>query len=73
MKILTIAALLVALTTFTSCQKDYTCTCTTVVGTTSTETSHTIGHAKYTGAVRTCDTYQDEANKVSPGSTTCRL
>ncbi len=59
--------------TFTSCKKNYTCTCTTVVGAGSVDVTHSIDNATYTGAKRSCNNYQDEANKALPGGTSCRL
>jgi len=64
---------LTALAAFTSCKKDYTCTCTTVIGTTSTEQSHTINNSGYADARLSCQNYQDQANIALPGGTTCRL
>ncbi|GAA4464956.1 hypothetical protein GCM10023093_16340 [Nemorincola caseinilytica] len=59
--------------TVTSCRKDYTCTCTTVIGTTSTEKTHSINNSGYADARLSCQNYQDQANASLPGGTTCRL
>ncbi len=58
---------------FASCKKDYTCTCTEVVGTISNTTTHSISNATHNDAKNTCDTYQSQANSSTPGSTTCHL
>ena len=71
-KILTIAALL-SLTIFTSCKKNYTCTCTTVIGSASTTQTHSIDNAYPSDAKNTCNNYQTQANNTYPGGTTCGL
>jgi hypothetical protein len=71
-KIITIIALM-SLATFTSCKKNYTCTCTTVVGTASTTETHSIDHSTLGEANNTCNNYQTQANDVLPGATTCGL
>ena len=71
-RIITIAALL-ALASFTSCKKNYTCTCTTVVATVSTNETHNIDNTTYTDAKNTCNNYQTQANNSLPGGTTCHL
>jgi hypothetical protein len=73
MKIIPVAALIALAATFTSCRKDYTCTCTTIIGTISTEKAHQIDNSGYADARVLCSDYADQANKVNPGSTTCRL
>lgn len=70
--ILTVIAL-VAVASFTSCKKDYTCTCTTVIGGVSIDDRHDIDQATYTDAKKSCQNYEDQANNVYPGGTTCRL
>jgi hypothetical protein len=64
---------LTGLLCFGSCKKNYTCTCTTIVGPVSTTNTHGIDNALYNDAKRTCRDYEDQANKALPGSTTCRL
>ena len=71
-RIITVMSLLV-LATVTSCKKDYTCTCTTVVGAASTDIKHDIKSATYTDAKNSCNNYQDQANNSLPGGTTCHL
>lgn len=71
-RIITIIALL-GLASFTSCKKNYTCTCTTVVGTSSVKEVHSIDNANYVDAKKICYNYQDQANNVLPGGTTCGL
>jgi hypothetical protein len=62
-----------ALATVTSCKKDYTCTCTTVVSAASTDIKHSINNANYNDAVKSCKNYENQANSGLPGSTTCHL
>jgi len=64
---------LLLMATFTSCKKDYTCTCNTVVGAGSVNTTHSINNANYADAKKTCNNYEDQANSTLPGGTTCRL
>jgi hypothetical protein len=67
------ALAILALATFTSCRKNYTCTCTTVVGAASTDVRHSIDKTNYADARLSCLNYEDEANASLPGSTACRL
>ena len=67
------AIALIGLASFTSCKKNYTCTCTTVVGTSSTTETHSINDAYPNDAKNTCNNYQDQANNTLPGGTTCHL
>ena len=69
---ITLLALL-GLFAFASCKKNYTCTCTTVVGTVSGNTAHSIDNAYYSDAKNSCNNYQDQANSTLPGGTTCHL
>jgi hypothetical protein len=71
-RLITVFALL-AMASFTSCKKNYVCTCTTVVGPLSTDVKHDIDNATITQANSSCNNYEDEANKSLPGSTDCRL
>ncbi len=71
-KVLTVIALL-GLATFTSCKKNYTCTCTTVVAAGSVNETHSIDNATYTDAKKSCNNYEDQANNALPGGTTCHL
>jgi len=64
---------LIGATAFTSCKKNYTCTCTTVVGTASTTETHSISDEYRNDAQNTCNNYQTQANNVLPGGTTCSL
>lgn len=67
------AVALLGIVSLGSCKKDYTCTCTTVVGGASVDDKHSIGDAYYNDAKKSCNNYQDQANASYPGSTTCRL
>ncbi len=71
-RIISALALLV-MATFTSCKKDYTCTCTTVVGAASVDVKHNINNTNYAEAKKSCTNFQDEANSTLPGGTSCRL
>jgi len=72
-KIIITALALISLATFTSCKKNYTCTCTTVVGTVSTTETHSIDNATLGEANNTCNNYQNQANSSLPGETSCGL
>ena len=72
-KIIISTLALAAMATFTSCKKNYTCTCTTVVGTTSTTETHSIDNATPGEANSTCHNYQVQADNTLPGGTTCGL
>ena len=63
----------ISIAAFTSCKKNYTCTCTTVVGTTSASETHSVDNVTYVDAKKTCNNYEDQANNVLPGGTTCHL
>ena len=62
-----------ALFAFASCKKNYTCTCTTVVGASSVNVTHAIDNAYMSDAKTSCNNYQDQANNTLPGGTTCHL
>ncbi len=64
---------LLGLATFTSCKKNYTCTCTTVIGTGSATQTHSIDNATPGEANNDCNNYQSQANATLPGSTSCGL
>ena len=64
---------LISAASFTSCKKDYTCTCTTVVGGVSADVKHDINDATYVDAKKSCKNYEDEGNNSLPGSTDCHL
>ena len=70
---ITAALALIAIASFTSCKKDYTCTCTTVVASVSVTDTHAINQATYTDAKKECNNYEDQANNSFPGGTTCHL
>ena len=68
-----IAIVLLGAASFTSCKKNYVCTCTTVVGAGSATETHNVDNATYVDAKNTCNNYQDQANNSLPGGTTCHL
>ena len=72
-KTIFIAIALIGTVTFTSCKKNYTCTCTTVVGGASTTETHDLGDETHHDAQNSCDNYQTQANSSLPGGTTCHL
>jgi hypothetical protein len=67
------AIALMVLATVTSCKKNYTCTCTTVLGTESMSRTHSIDHTTYIDAKQSCNNYEEQANSTMPGGTTCHL
>ena len=73
MKTLKIIIALAIFATTTSCTKDYTCTCTTVVGAVSSNVKHDINNTRYDEAVKSCKNYEEQANNSLPGGTTCHL
>ena len=58
---------------FTSCKKNYTCSCTTVIGGVSANATHSIDNATLPDAKRSCNNYEQQANNSFPGGTTCHL
>ena len=60
------AVALLGLTTFNSCKKNYTCTCTTVVGAVSVDVTHSIDNAYPGDAKNSCNNYQNQANGSLP-------
>lgn len=70
---LIVAIAVVALASFTSCKKNYTCTCSTVIGTGTVKETHDIDNAYYNDAKRSCNNYENQANNSLPGGTTCHL
>ncbi len=73
MKMILMGAAVITIGTFTSCKKDYTCTCTTAIGAVSGDVHHDIDNSSWPDAKRSCQNYEDEANRSVPGSTSCRL
>ena len=57
-------------TVFSSCKKDYTCTCTTTVGGVSTSTVHDLTNQTYRDADEACEKFEED-NGVS--ITNCHL
>lgn len=72
-KLMFASAVLLTAVSFTSCKKDYTCTCTTVVGGVSATNAHDVKDATLVDAKKTCNNYEDQANASFPGGTTCHL
>ncbi len=59
---------------FTSCKKDYTCTCTTSVGSVSNTVTHDLNNQSYKDANEACDRFENQANSGgSLGTTNCHL
>ncbi len=71
-KMITVFALL-GFIAITSCKKNYTCTCNTVIVTGTIKEVHSIDNAYYNDAKNSCQNYQDQANKTLPGGTKCGL
>jgi hypothetical protein len=72
-KIIITAIALIGMASFTSCKKNYTCTCTTVVGGVSGNATHSIDDATYVDAKKSCNNYEDQANSTGVGGTTFHL
>jgi hypothetical protein len=72
-RIVSALSLLGLLAALGSCKKNYTCTCTTVVGAGSADVTHSIDNANYNDAKKSCNNYQSQANNTLPGGTTCHL
>ncbi len=70
---LTAIVAIVVLVAFGSCKKNYTCTCTTVIGSASATQAHNIDNATLIDAKNSCDNYETQANNSYPGGTTCHL
>lgn len=58
---------------FTSCKKDYTCTCTTSIGSLSNTVTHDLPNQNLKDANEACDRFEDNANDNTPGTTNCHL
>lgn len=64
---------LVAALSFSSCKKDYTCTCTTTVGSVSTTKTHDLSNQTIRDAEDACDRFEANANNGGIGTTNCHL
>ena len=64
---------LVAALSFSSCKKDYTCTCTTTVGGVSTTKTHDLQNQNYKDSDEACDRFEADANNGGIGTTNCHL
>ena len=58
---------------FTSCKKDYTCTCTTTVGTISNTKVYDLPNQRFNDATDACDRFESDANNGGVGTTNCHL
>ncbi len=72
-KIITISIAVLSIVAFGSCKKNYTCTCTTVIGSVSSTSSHQVNDVTLPDANKACDNYETQANNSYPGGTTCHL
>jgi len=64
---------LLAILAFGSCKKDYTCTCTTSVGSVSNTVTHDLPNQTHSDAKSACDHFQSDANNNGVGTTNCHL
>jgi hypothetical protein len=58
---------------FTSCKKDYSCTCTTTVGSVSTTKAYDLENQTHRDADDACERYERDANNGGIGTTNCHL
>ena len=59
---------------FTSCKKDYTCTCTTSLGGISSTVVHDLPNQRINDATDACDRFESDANNTNgPTTTNCHL
>ena len=58
---------------FTSCKKDYTCTCTTTALGVSVTDTHDLPNQTRKDANEACDRFEDNANTNGIGTTNCHL
>lgn len=72
-KLITLTIATLSILSFGSCKKNYTCTCTTVIGSASSTQTHQIDNVTLPDAKNTCDNYETQANNAYPGGTTCHL
>ena len=60
--------------TFTSCKKNYTCTCDTVQADGSNEkTTHELQKQTNEDAKDFCERYEDDLNEIKQGTTGCHI
>lgn len=64
---------IVASLAFTSCKKDYTCTCTTSVGSISNTKTYDLKNQNRVDANDACERYETDANNGGIGTTSCHL
>jgi hypothetical protein len=72
-KLSTVLFLLAVTLAFTSCKKDYTCTCTTTVLGVSASTTHDLPKQTKGDATEACDRFEKDANSSGIGTTNCHL
>ncbi len=70
---LLIAAIAVSSVVFTSCKKDYSCTCTTTIGGLSSTSTHDLPKQTHKDADDACNRFENDANSSAPGTTNCHL
>ncbi len=68
-----VAALAVSSVFFTSCKKDYSCTCTTTVGPIANTKVHDLPNQTHADADKACDRLENDTNSSTPGTTNCHL
>jgi len=67
------AVAIVASFAFTSCKKDYTCTCTTTLGGISSTKTYDLTNQTHVDANDACERYESDMNGSGPTTTTCHL
>ena len=58
---------------FTSCKRNYTCTCTTSVGSVSNTVVHDLQKQRIHDANDACERFETDANNTGIGTTNCHL
>jgi len=73
LKFFSLSLFALSIVAFSSCKKDYTCTCTTSVGSVSNTTTHDLPNQHYSDAKSACDRFESDANSGGLGTTNCHL
>jgi hypothetical protein len=58
---------------FTSCKKDYTCTCTTTIGGIAGTRVYDLPNQRPHDANEACERFESDLNSSNPGTTNCHL
>ncbi len=71
-KLMIVVVAVLSTLSFTSCKKDYTCTCTTTVGSLSNTKTYDLRNQTLRDADDACERYESNANS-GVGTTSCHL